>query len=125
MSSYIKFLSRNKLYSIIEAIGLTVSLAFVVIIFCYVTQHIAITRENPNRKEIYCVALNDITLFEYGMKKSIGESIPEIEAVTECGFIYGTEMKADDDANAKRVGLRPRLFQLFSCPIVRRQTRTN
>lgn len=96
MSSYIKFLSRNKLYSIIEAIGLTVSLAFVVIIFCYVAQHIAITRENPNRKEIYCVALNDITLFEYGMKKSIGESIPEIEAVTECGFIYGTEMKADE-----------------------------
>ena len=96
MSSYIKFLSRNKLYSIIEAIGLTVSLAFVVVIFCYVTQHIVITRENPHRKEIYCVALNDITLFEYGMKKSIGESIPEIEAVTECGFIYGTEMKADE-----------------------------
>ena len=71
MSSYIKFLSRNKLYSIIEAVGLAVSLAFVVIIFCYVTQHIAITRENPHRKEIYCVALNDITLFEYGMKKNI------------------------------------------------------
>ena len=33
-----KFLGRNKLYSIIEAIGLTVSLAFVVIIFCYVAQ---------------------------------------------------------------------------------------
>ena len=57
MSSYLKFLSRNKLYSIIEAVGLAVSLAFVVIIFCYVTQHIAITRENPDRKEIYCVAL--------------------------------------------------------------------
>ena len=71
MSSYIKFLSRNKLYTIIEAIGLTVSLAFVVIIFCYVTQHIAITRENPHRKEIYCVALNDITLFEYEGKASL------------------------------------------------------
>ena len=45
MSSYLKFLSRNKLYSVIEAIGLSVSLAFVVIIFCYVSQHIAITRE--------------------------------------------------------------------------------
>ena len=44
MSSYIKFLSRNKLYSIIEAFGLTVSLAFVVIIFCYVAQQIAVTR---------------------------------------------------------------------------------
>ena len=96
MSSYLKFLSRNKLYTIIEAIGLSVSLAFVVIIFCYVTQHIAITHENPHRKEIYCVALNDITLFEYGMRESIGESIPEIEAVTEFGQIYSTEIKADE-----------------------------
>ena len=96
MSSYLKFLSRNKLYSIIEAIGLSVSLAFVVIIFCYVSQHITITHENPHRKEIYCVALNDITLFEYGMRESIGESIPEIEAVTEFGQIYGTEIKADE-----------------------------
>ena len=96
MSSYLKFLSRNKLYSIIEAVGLSVSLAFVVIIFCYVAQHIAITHENPHRKDIYCVALNDITLFEYGMRESIGESIPEIEAVTEFGQIYGTEIKADE-----------------------------
>ena len=55
MSSYIKFLSRNKLYTVIEAIGLTISLAFVVIIFCYVAQQIAVTRENPHRKEIYSV----------------------------------------------------------------------
>ena len=32
MKSYLKFLSRNKLYTAIEAVGLIVSLAFVVII---------------------------------------------------------------------------------------------
>ncbi len=78
MSSYLKFLSRNKLYSIIEAVGLAVSLAFVVIIFCYVTQQIAVTRENPHRKEIYAVGLKNLIKFEYGLKGSIGESIPEI-----------------------------------------------
>ena len=31
MSSYLKFLSRNKLYTVIEAVGLAVSLAFVII----------------------------------------------------------------------------------------------
>ena len=35
MKSYLKFLSRNKLYTAIEAVGLAVSLAFVVIIACY------------------------------------------------------------------------------------------
>jgi len=32
MKSYLKFLSRNKLYTAIEFIGLAVSLAFVIII---------------------------------------------------------------------------------------------
>lgn len=35
MKSYLKFLSRNKLYTAIEAVGLIVSLAFIVIISCY------------------------------------------------------------------------------------------
>ena len=103
MSSYLKFLSRNKLYSIIEAIGLTVSLAFVVIIFCYVTQQIAVTRENPHRKEIYGVAIQDKMLYQYGMKEIIGESIPEIQAVSEFGWIYGTEMKCGDQTRLAQV----------------------
>jgi len=32
MESYLKFLSRNKLYTAIEAVGLAVSLAFVILI---------------------------------------------------------------------------------------------
>ena len=44
MSSYLKFLSRNKLYTIIEAIGLAVSLAFVIIIGTYAWQQYSITR---------------------------------------------------------------------------------
>ena len=107
MSSYIKFLSRNKLYSIIEAVGLAVSLAFLVIIFCYVAQHIAVTRENPHRKEIYGVAIQDKMLYQYGMKETIGESIPEIKAITEFGWLYATEMKAD--------GQLLRLGQVLGC----------
>ena len=38
MKSYLKFLSRNKLYTAIEAVGLAVSLAFVILIGSYVVQ---------------------------------------------------------------------------------------
>ena len=103
MSSYLKFLSRNKLYTVIEAIGLTISLAFVVIIFCYVAQQIAMTRENPHRKEIYSVGREGYMKFEYGFKASIGESIPEIEAITEFGWIEGTTMKVDGQSRVVRV----------------------
>lgn len=107
MSSYLKFLSRNKLYTAIEAVGLAVSLAFVVIIFCYVAQQIAVTRENPHRKEIYGVAIQNRMLYQYGMKETIGESIPEINAITEFGWIYGTEMRCD--------GQMLRLAQVLGC----------
>ena len=113
MSSYIKFLSRNKLYSIIEAFGLTVSLAFVVIIFCYVAQQIAVTRENPHRKEIYAVGLKNLIKFEYGLKGSIGESIPEIESITEFQMMH-TDMKADDQSRAVYVlGCDRDFFDIF------------
>ena len=107
MSSYLKFLSRNKLYTAIEAVGLAVSLAFVVIIFCYVAQQIAVTRENPHRKEIYGVTIQNRMLYQYGMKETIGESIPEIKAITEFGWIYGTEMRCD--------GQMLRLAQVLGC----------
>ena len=115
MSSYLKFLSRNKLYTAIEAVGLAVSLAFVVIIFCYVAQHVAVTRENPHRKEIYGVTFQNLMKFEYGMKEAIGESIPEIEAVTEFGYSYGTELKIDDRLSRKVevLGCDRDFFNLF------------
>ena len=114
MSSYIKFLSRNKLYTIIEAIGLTISLAFVVIIFCYVAQQIAVTRENLHRKEIYSVGREGYMKFEYGFKASIGESIPEIETITEFGWIEGTTMKFDGQSRVVRVmGCDRDFFELF------------
>ena len=52
MNSYLKFLSRNKLYAIIEAIGLIISFAFVILIGNYVYQQYTISCEaiqNPNR----------------------------------------------------------------------------
>ena len=40
MKSYLKFLSRNKLYTAIEAVGLALSLAFVILIGSYVVQNV-------------------------------------------------------------------------------------
>ena len=121
MSSYLKFLSRNKLYSIIEAVGLSVSLAFVVIIFCYVSQQIGVTRENPHRKEIYDVGLKNLMMFEYGLKNSIGESIPEIETITEFGMMH-TGMKADGMSRAVEIlGCDRDFFDIFPVKFVEGQ----
>ena len=80
MKSYLKFLSRNKLYSAIEAVGLAVSLAFVIIIGSYVWQQYAVTRENPDGDRIYLPGLPDSPGLTYGFPGVVTE-IPEIEKV--------------------------------------------
>lgn len=81
MKSYLKFLSRNKLYTAIEAVGLAVSLAFVIIIGSYVWQQFAVTRENPDGERIYVPGLPGSPGLSYGFPDVIGE-IPEIESVS-------------------------------------------
>ena len=55
MKSYLKFLSRNKLYTAIEFIGLAVSLAFVILIGSYVVQQYKVAWENPDRSVSMCL----------------------------------------------------------------------
>ena len=84
MKTYLKFLSRNKLFTLIEAVGLSGSLAFVIIAFCYVMQQYAITKENPDRERIYAVSSDKTN--SYGMKDAIDGKLPEIECVSRFQF---------------------------------------
>ena len=95
MRSYLKFLSRNKLYTAIEAVGLSVSLAFVIISFCYVMQQYAVPRENPDRERIYAVGSDNMTN-AYGMKEIIGDKLPEVECVTQFYFHNDQLLRAED-----------------------------
>ena len=99
MKSYLKFLSRNKLYTAIEAVGLAASLAFVILIGSYVWQQISVTRENPDRERIYIPGLPGSPGLTYGFPDAI-DGIPEIESVVrmcsvaptngENEILYGT-----------------------------------
>ncbi len=81
MKSYLKFLSRNKLYTFIEVVGLSISLAFVILIGSYISQQIAVTREHPNRKSVYVLGMPDCYGLTYGLNDVLSERIPEIEEI--------------------------------------------
>ena len=82
MKSYLKFLSRNKLYTTVEAVGLVVSLAFVILIGSYVAQQWAVVNENPAHDRIYSLS-NTLHLgLSVWDKESLETNIPEIEAIT-------------------------------------------
>ena len=57
MKSYFKFLSRNKLYTAIEAFGLSIALAFVMILVSYAFMEYRVGTHQPDAKNLY-VRLN-------------------------------------------------------------------
>ena len=89
MKSYLKFLSRNKLYTAIEAVGLIVSLAFVIIIFCYAWQQLSITREAPDYKRIYALTIGrqDFMYAWPGEMAVVQDRVPDIEAAGRIDMI--------------------------------------
>ena len=53
MKSYLRFLSRNKLYTAIEVVGLSVALAFVILLSSYVIDDMSCDRFIKDKKQIY------------------------------------------------------------------------
>ena len=113
MKSYLKFLSRNKLYTAIEFIGLAVSLAFVIIIGSYVWQQYAVTRENPDRERIYVPGLPMFPALTYGFPDAIGD-IPEVESVSRVCNVVVLPVIEGEQIEAESAGVEPAFFEI--CP---------
>ena len=83
MKSYLKFLSRNKLYTAIEAVGLIVSLAFVLLSGHYVWKQRQMTRNVPDYKDVYTfyrkTSGNSGIGQSWGFAYQAQESVPEVE----------------------------------------------
>ena len=115
MSSYLKFLSRNKLYTAIEAVGLIVSITFVILIGNYVYQQYSVAYGNPNGKRIYAVGNQNYLSLSWWDKAVFEAELPEAEAVCR---ISGTDdggyvTIGDESLSAVVNEADPELFELF------------
>ncbi len=88
MKSYLKFLSRNKLYTVIEAVGLAVSLAFVILIGSYVVQQNEVAHESPEWKRTFVMGSDEFLGLTYWDKEELEINIPEVEAVTHMALLW-------------------------------------
>lgn len=77
MKSYLKFLSHNKLYTAIEAVGLIVSLAFVIVIGFSVWDQLIIANKVPGAQNLYLLGpRKDFHSMEYRDKETLA-SLPD------------------------------------------------
>ena len=110
MKSYLRFLSRNKLYTVIMAVGLSIALAFVLIIGSYVWQEYSISHENPDYDRIYIPYQN----MPYGIYEPMREQIPEIEEIAFINTIEDMVMESGNERFVTRgLAVRGDFFDIF------------
>ena len=108
MKSYLKFLSRNKLYTAIEAAGLAVSLAFVLLTGHFVWQQRQMTRNVPDYEDVYTFYRSTTARsgigHSWGLASQARESIPEVEQAAMFWRSMGNEETVEVDGGKYHVG---------------------
>ena len=115
MKSYLKFLSRNKLYTAIEFIGLAVSLAFVVLIGSYVVQQNQMAHEAPDWQRVFALGNDEYLGLTYWDKEELEMNIPELEVVTHMALLWQPVCMVDGESFAGVGGMAtdPQFFEVF------------
>ena len=97
MKSYLKFLSRNKLYTAIEAAGLAISLTFVILIGSYVSQQYDTAHETPDWQRVFVLGSDQYLGLTYWDKEELEMNIPEVESVTHMTIEWAPAVRVGDD----------------------------
>ncbi len=119
MNSYLKFLSRNKLYTFINIAGLAVSLMFIILMGDYTWRQYSIDRWHKNADRIYLMG-NESFFFMWPQEaEDIKNLCPEVEeaccVMSQSGKIkYGQrEVKDGENENGIIMLTDPAFFRFF------------
>ena len=119
MSSFINFLKRNKLYSAVNLLGLSLSMAFVLLLAVYVTSQLGIDSFNKNADRIYVIAQKETLSTGYWLPRHMKANFPEIERSASYSSNGLQEYKIDGNTvNARTSYADSSFFDIFSFLLV-------
>ena len=126
MKSYLRFLSRNKLYTAIEVVGLSIALAFVIVLSSYILDDMSTNKVLKNTDDIYLVhSRRNANCFQE--LPSLYESMPEIES--SCSMVQSgrgrksffgeltTASYGENQAHVSILGVSDTFFDFFTFPL--------
>ena len=125
MKSYLRFLSRNKLYTAIEVVGLSVALAFVVVLSSYIVDDMSVNKILKNTDDVYLVHTAGSSDLFYEVPQLYAE-MPEIES--SCGIVQSnrntslfvditTASYGENSMNVRTMGVSDTFFDFFTFPL--------
>lgn len=98
LTSYLNFLSRNKLFTVINIFGFSVSLVFVVLFGLYIQQQMLVDSWHTKGDRIYRLVSDRVATLSAPIAQDLTARYPEIESVIRVGSGGGLAVtnKADD-----------------------------
>lgn len=113
-STYLRFLSRNKLYTFIEVFGLSVALGFVILLASYARAEFSVGAKQPLSQRLYVVGAGDSFGMTLGTSEEFFPSIPEIKGWTRiCDGGNADIMVGDDYYPAAEASIDTNFFKFF------------
>ena len=113
-STYLRFLSRNKLYTFIEVFGLSVALGFVILLASYAKTEFSVGAKQPLSRQLYVIGAGNSFGMTLGTSEEFFPSVPEIKAWTRISY-GGTAdvMVGDDYYQAAEISVDTNFFKFF------------
>lgn len=121
MNSFVNFLKRNKLYALINLLGLTVSMAFVLLLAVYVQRQLSTDAFQKNADRIYVVTNEESVNMGYWLDKHLRGQFPEIEKSTCVANVsIASEYKIDGETvYGNTIAVDSCFFEMFSYDLVK------
>ena len=128
MKSYLRFLSRNKLYTAIEVVGLSIALAFVIVLGSYVLDDLNCDRSIENAEDVYVLRnMNGFKEFfvRHDMHEDMFGDIPGIQSMTQIvfeeenlgGHTFTAEYQGNEHYFTSLLAVEDNFFDFFSFPL--------
>ena len=89
MKSYFRFLGRNKLYTAIEVVGLSVAIAVALPLLSYMLQVRRVNHSHPDHENIYSLSISRMQTSTGEIGQYLQENIPEIEMTSSPSHLSG------------------------------------
>lgn len=128
MLSYFRFLYRNKLYTLINVLGLAVAMMFVILIGDYTWRQFSVDSWHKNKDRIFLLGTESYFYSWPDVTREIGAMYPEIEK-TCCVLSHSGEIKYgwkyfDPDYSADIMLADSTFFDFFDFKIVKGDRKT-
>ncbi|PXV66788.1 putative ABC transport system permease protein [Dysgonomonas alginatilytica] len=116
---YQKFLSRNKLYTLVSVVGFSVSLTFVILLGIYVKQELSVDSFHEKKDRIFLLAHDESSKFGNPVADFVKDKCPEVEAYTRIhpmSVVLGE--KGQQKVKAEALFADSTFFNVFSFKLI-------